>query len=765
MGTVKMTDATALEGGIASILSAKDSSVIKTVAIEGGLFKFTDLRVVNPLLKISAMGFETLLINIQTNKDQPLYDLGNITIAQQVLSLKGVQVDAHRPVLDYVNGNMKVDVQNGILTASSSAQELLSKVPGLTVDGDIVNVIGKGEAIIYYNGERITNERLRSLQPALIKNIEIITNPSSRYDAKGNAVINITGVRSKAEGFTGKIRQDFAVGDYSNEITDLSLDYRINRLSLSGGFNQRTLNRNISINSSYAQDKTSRLQYEGGSIYNSGVSADFIPTYRLGVDYQLDTLSRLSLEYNGNTTSERQHITNDNTLIFRTLDTSSFISTDNHSKVKWWNHSVSLNYSHTLDAKGSNIFAAIQYFEEQYRLNAGILQNIFHADASNFFNHSKERLLFYSARLDYEKKLNKRINITAGLKFTKAASSNRIDFLEEVQGELNEVDQYSNDYKYDEYLPAGYFELSGTLGKVRYNTGVRFEETIAKGFSNKKNIYLLDTSYISPFPFLSLRKTINNVEYGVSYATRIGRPTYDDLDPYVEYNGPSFVVKGSPQLKPSYTHSVEAYRQWHDYLVKIGASYIKNEISSSIYQFSDSGAVTIQKLNLHHSTSLYATVSVPFATKYWSADNTINVSYKRLTDDRFPEKGFNAFPVINLNTSHTFTIPSVFNIELLGNYSSEGNNGIVKTYTVLYTELGLSKKLFNNKLNARLVFQDAANTYYLKATQSYDGHRYTSKREFTNRLVRLSLNYSFGQSKGSAYKNKQAGQDAVDRAR
>lgn len=749
--------------GMVSVLKA-DSTLLKQGPLTNGKFEIENITEKAIAVKIYVMGYHPATINVVNDPFRTVLELGVVKIYRSSQKLNEVEITSRPPVINHVNGNVVVNVQDNILASSTTMEELFSKTPGLSSGGEGVTVTGKGEAIVYYNGQRITSERLKSLQVSQIKSIEIITNPSAKYDAQGKAIVRIAGKKITDNGLSGKIRQDFSQGDYFNSNTDLSLDYKLGKVVLSGGYNQRTFNRRTNITSSYRQLDTSHLMYNSNGQYDSYLKADFIPTYRLGISYDIDQRNNLSLEYNGNNTTQRRSIMNENHISFNRQVPDFYSLTQNESKISWNNNSVSLNYSRQLDDKGGNLLIAAQYFSEHYSLGADI-SNLEGKDALSFFlSNSKNRIKFYSFNADLEKKIFSGLNFMGGLKFTQATSSSIIDFRQWNNGDYHKLDNFSNDYVYDEYLPAAYAEAGGEIKGLKYSVGLRVEGTVSKGYSNKLQRYLLDSSYVNPFPYLSVSKKMGAATYGFSYATRLGRPSYDDLDPYIEYNGSSLVVKGSPALKPSYTHSLEIYREWKDYQVKFGYAYTKNEMSASIYQFSDSGSIAIQKVNLRDYNSIYLNISFPIEAGNLTSQNSVVISYDKLSDARFPNPGFNAFPVVSLNSINTYTIKGWFDIEGVLNYSTEGNNAIVRSYNILYMEAALSRKFFDKKLSTRLSFQDAFRTYREKTMQSYDSKEYINDRKITNRLVRLSITYKFGTQKNN-YRNKAAGQEAVDRAR
>jgi hypothetical protein len=751
-----------VEGASVTLLSAKDSAVILSGLAIGGKFKL-DVNTDQPLkLKISMVGlsdWDTIINNVNF---RPVIDLGIIKLSTSTKVLKQIEVTGRQQAFKVVDGNISVNVDNTLLSASNTVSELLSKTPGLSMKDEGVSVIGKGDAIIFYNGERIPAERLQALQVSQIKQIEIITNPSTKYDAEGKAVINIISKRKIEDGLLGRIRQNTSQGDFFTSATDLSLDYKLSKLAISGGFNFQTGTSNIKRISRFNVSDTAG--YQRNTVYNSRTHSKYIPTYRLGINYHIDSVSTFSIEYSGNKTVQDKRIDNQNNTVYvKDPVPVNYISVNN-SGIDLGSNAVSANYNRGLDKKGSNLFIGAQYFRQIYKYNSDIIQADTSDLTSHFNNNWYNRIRLISFRTDLEKVFSKQSKLMAGVKFAQASTVSDINFSEEQGGAWIKIDDQSPKFRFSENVPAAYVEYSHKFKDIRINGGVRTEMSVVKGYSGLERQTVIDTNYVNLFPFLKISRQKGKYEYTFSYSTRLHRPSYDDLDPFIEYHDPTEVVKGNPYLKPSYTHSLEISLSFNDYLFKVGYMRSRNEISPFIPSYLDSGRIEIQKFNMKLSNAAYLGVTMPINTKYWEVQNTINVSYTRLDDSRFNQQQNKIFPLFYVSTYHTFYIPHLFNVELLGEYSSRESNGFINNYHTVWTEMAVSRKFLHNKLNVRVSANDVINAFYTSGRTTYANRDNYYERRPSVRLVRLSLTYNFGKLKSADYKNVGAAKEEINRA-
>ncbi|NVM66966.1 hypothetical protein FHW88_005284 [Mucilaginibacter sp. SG538B] len=749
-----------IPSGNAYLLRPSDSRVLLSGSWYKGELNFpTDTGTF--MLKIVVQGYEDHIQKLENTAKDHILDLGTIRLKPKSIQLQEVNITSKPPVLSTSQGNTKIDIANSTLSSSSTIEELFSKLPGVVLDGQNASVVGKGEAIIYYNGDRITAEQLRAIPVERIKKISVVTNPSSKYDAQGNAVIDIEGKQNFSQGLLGEFRQIVQAGRFFNETTNLSMDYKANRLSISGGYTQNTLNRDVRVFSNY--NHVGDKSFNGDALINTHIRSAFIPTYRLGTSYEISSHDLVSFEYKGNNTREHQDVANHSNTYSSNDPLNQNVMVNNQGRTQWYNNSASLNYSHRLDSMGSRFLFAGQYFNEHEHDNYLIQQDGTAQNTENFSNENRDIVKIYSVRADFNKNFDKVNSVSAGFKFSGTRMNSLGDFNQIDSGKIEPITEFSNNYKFRENITAAYIEYKGGGKSLTYTIGGRLEHTATSGRSVLQNRSIIDTNYLNVYPNLHVAYKKNDLELGLDYSRRILRPSYDDLSPYVLYNGPTNIVKGSPTLTPAYTQSVSAYFQIKDYVVKAGYSKTRGEINT-IAEFGEIGEVLLQKLNLARHSTYFLNLTIPVKVGNWTSENNFNISYDRLSDSRFTRSLYSYKPLYYIYSYNNYVIPKLFSLDLLVNYSSSQANGLARTKDQLYTEIGISKKYLGKKLTIRLSGLDLFNSYTLNKSLSYNDSSYGVDRNVTLRSVKLSASLRFGKLKSTNYSNKAAAEDETDRA-
>ena len=214
-GTALTKDNKPIEFGNVIALSIKDSSLLKGVPFQNGDFKLDGILIDSVIIKISSIGYSDFVKAVVRQNSDSIINLGKIVLKEDN-TLSEITVSAKTPLFEMDGEKVKVNVEKTALNSAGNALDVLRRSPGIMVsNSDNVSVFGKGAAIIYLDGLLISStDILKSLPSNEIKSIEIIRNPSSKYDAAGMAVINITTIRNSLQGYTGNIIQNVLIGKY-----------------------------------------------------------------------------------------------------------------------------------------------------------------------------------------------------------------------------------------------------------------------------------------------------------------------------------------------------------------------------------------------------------------------------------------------------------------------------------------------------------------------------------------------------------------------
>jgi Outer membrane protein beta-barrel family len=763
--------------GSLSLINGKDSSLIKSAFLSGGSVLIQTERKEKILLRISANNYHDTLVVIRADTDESFFDAGTIYLQLKTQEQEAVTVRAKIPLFEQKPGGLvQVNVQKTMLAASNNILEVLSKSPNIQVKDKSISVVTKGEAALFLNGKLITPERLASIPVTQIDKIRIITNPGPKYDAAGKAVIDIITLLNPSEGWQGVISQNLTFARHPIYTSSYNVHYRKNRWSLMADYglnlgkdwNKRTNTRTIengiySFNSVYNHEENTRLTNISG--------------YRFGVEYATRKNNSFSIQYDGlyhmydldigTANNARQSNTNDFT----------YITTFNDGQTLNNNNAVSLNFSGSSGKSGSSFFAGVQYSFFKTRLYDLISEKIFKNNllAGNALrkNDGRNDIEIFSYQTDYSRPLKNGGLLEAGLKYAHVQSSGRILFSTKRDGDDIFIPDpvFSNNFTYAEKIPAGYLQYSKTAGKekkLKYNLGMRAELTDAKGFSARQNKNIIDSSYFNLFPSLSLNYAPGGRwNYDFSYAARINRPLYQDLDPFIWYLDSLSSFQGNPNTRPELTHSLEAVIAYRSYSLKAGYSHTRNAFRFIAQKGSNGpNTIVISKANIERLNSYFVTLLVPFEGKWWSTTNSVSLTLNKVVNTPMNFSVINSpIPQLYIYSFHKIKIPRVVNVETTFEYAGKTDDGIFRISPAYSFSLGLAKPLLNGRLITRALFSDVARTYREKGAARIGEITNTYDKKLNTFFARASIIYFFGKLQNVRYANKGVGKEQIDRVK
>ena len=756
--------------GNAIIMAPEDSSMIQGTPFFEGDFELSELSHRQVLLKLSSLAFQDTYLTV-TYEGQARVNLGDIVVAEAENELDEVMVVGQRSLVsEKADGSLEIQVANTTLATSTSVNEILGKSPGVVMnEDDEISIFGKGAAIVFINGLRVENERLSTLSPSNIESIEIISNPGPRYDAEGNAVINIITRRNVDQGAKGMVKNYLSYSDFGGpqNRTDLNYSYSRPRWTLNGNYayltgkDRRILETTRTRNTSedfFRSDLITDWQYEYNTFSNYGV----------GLQYSIHANHYWSFQYTGAYEAmggeqlSRNAITDREVGIYK-----STLQRDDQTL----KNNASANYYIQTDSLGSNLFVGAQYASYHDDFNYDISQN------STVEGGQRDDLILntgfndtdiLSVQADYSQVFNDKYQLELGVKYSKAAIRSNTAFFDIAEDESRTRDDaLSNDFDYDERVPAAYANLKGNLNAgVNYSVGLRGEYTDYALTTSVDGGKLMEDQYVNLFPNASVNASFSEEANGyLTYASRIIRAPYDALNPFVLYQDAFTSIQGNPDLQPSVVHAIElggAYRGWG---LKTAYTHTKDPIDGGAFQSDEDPRVYIlQRTNLSQGDTYTATLSKNINLAGWRSINNGSISYSNLIDDaqRF-EMGENR-PYYYLYSQNSVDIKDWFTLYVTGWYLSNKRDGINNEKDLSSVNVGLEKKLWHDQLVVNLDFNDIFHEV------RYDGEYTLGQTDIVyantvnTNYVRLSLTYNFGKLKEVSYQNKNVGESETQRA-
>lgn len=767
-GKVVNTEKGQLSGNVL-VLSATDSAFVTGASFVDTAFLLSNINRAEVLLKVSSLSYSDTIIRVAYN-GQANIDIGTIVLRLNKNELRAVTVVSKLPLVKYnTNGSLDVNVANTVLSASSSVTEILSKSPSVIENNGQISVFGKGEAIIFLNGRQITNERLASISPSTILKIEIIPNPSSKYDAEGKAVINIVTKARGDEGIMGSVSQHVTYTDFAGTNTQsfLDLSYVKGKFSLVGNYS-------LLLGKSREELHTIRTRPDPADYMKSDLTTDWrrkynnYSNYGLGMQYNINAKSNVTLAYNGFYEDQGGYIGSRNAITTNT-DNSFYASYNDKSEARG-NNSVMLNYNRTIDGKGSSLFIGSQY--SNFRSDIGDFitenRNTNGVDGVRYLKNNVDHdISISSSQIDYTKAFTASRKVDMGAKFSYVNTESATEFLiAENGGAYAKDEDLSSDFKYLEKISAAYLTYNDEImHKVNLGIGVRGEWTDYELNTSVSSGKSLSDKYFNIFPNVQINTAVTKkLKLRASYVSRITRPRYQALNPFVIYQDPFTTIEGNPNLIPEKTHAFEVGANYEKFDLRVGYNYTLDPIDVAALRGSGVNSYALKAINLDKGHSYFVALARTINIKWWTSVNSANLSYNKLLDNKYNFVLVKPQPQIYLYSSNTFNVKDWFRVQVLAWYLGRKKYGLYDDYSRYMVMAGLEKDFLNNKLKTRFLVNDifrrtnASGVYSVGQTDIY------YNRRFNNNYFRFIATWNFGQLKKSNYKVKSTGQSENNRA-
>lgn len=757
-----------------NLLNANDSSVVKTIfPNEQGNFAFHGVQYGKYRISAVLVGYEDassgdLDISAEAaSKEVPALILRNVNKVLAEVAVTAPQ----RPLVERKPDMLVVNVENSTLAAGNTAMDILERSPGVTVDKDEnISLMGKQGVTVMIDGKQthLSSEQLanllRNTDGNTIKSIELITNPSSKYDASGTAgMINIVLKKNRMAGTNGSLTVGAGYGFGHKANTSLNLNHKKGPLNVYGTYsymNNRGGNE-FDIFRSIVQsggDNTDFQQYTDFVRNNSSHS------YRAGIDYQTSDRNTIGVSLNGYA-SGNDNNNSSNTLIGRTvLSPDSTLTTSSVFDGKYTSLAINVNNQFAIDSNGRKLVADV--------------------DISRFSNHNQanynntlylpsgdmkdEPLLSRSdmptiidirvAKADYTHPFGKDNKIEAGLKYSNVASDNDMRFENQVDGEWQNAANRTNHFVYEEQVAAAYINYHTQLGKWGIQAGVRSEYTVSDGHSitlaNR-----IKRDYIDFFPSVFFNYNLSdNHQLGVSYSKRINRPNYGNLNPFEYFLDQYTFERGNPYLRPEYTHAFDfSYTLLQRYNLSAGYSRTNDVIAESMNQNDETKQTWVSRDNLAKQEIWYANVNAPIKiAKWWDTNSNLNAFYMAFDG---PLNGLHLHQgqfAWQLRSNHTFTIFPTFTAEASANYQSSLIYSVYRIGAQWSVDAGLNKSFYNKKANLKFSVSDIFDTRIQDVRTRFGGLHAIINQKNETRVARLTLTYNFGNLKNGARRETQS---------
>lgn len=770
-GNQKIIDASTI-----SLLKAKDSSLVKlAVTDKAGNFFFENVKEGNYLLLATSIGHSKTYSNsIELTLAKNSIDAGVLQLVPAEKSLKEVTVTSKKLFIERKLDKTIVNVDAMISNVGSTALEVLEKAPGVTVDKDgNISLKGKQGVMImldgkptYLSGPELTN-MLRNMSSNQLEQIEIMTNPSAKYDAAGRSgIINIKTKKNRQIGFNGSVNTAYTQGIYSRTSNSLSLNYKNGKVNLFSTLsaNYRNNYQELDIYRRYTNiDKTTKAIFEQNS-FSTRHRGNY--NAKIGADFYVSKKTTFGVVVSGNTNPQAQTGENTSYLKNNSGGVDSIVTAFSSEKSTWRGSSVNLNFRHVFDSTGREFTADADYV----RYKADKDQNFYNTSytsqwalktSDNLVGELPSDIKIYSAKMDYSHPLKKGGKIEAGVKSSFVETDNTAGYYN-VAGAVKTPDyDKTNRFDYKENINATYLNFSKEMKKWSIQAGLRLENTNYKGhqYGNPlKQDSSFDRSYTSLFPtlFVGYNPAEKN-QFSFSYGRRINRPDYEDLNPFLFFLDKYTYGAGNPFLRPMYSHVFEASHTYRQFLTTtLNYSHTKDLFSETFQQKDFATIVSQGNYGLMNDASISVSAQVPLA-KWWSMNVYTEAKYNQFKGLLYGDNVNVDATTFLANVSNQFKFKKGWSAEVSGFYRTKGIDGQIQVKALGQLTTAVQKQVLKNKGTLKFTVNDVLNSRNPRGEINFQNTEAKFRQYQDNRVATLGFTYRFGKPIKGIQKRKTGG--------
>ncbi|HSC54674.1 MAG TPA: TonB-dependent receptor [Phnomibacter sp.] len=753
---------------------AKDSSIVRSaITDKEGHFEFAAITAGNYFVKTSAMGFAESNSEKFELKDGETKSLAGMSLQAASKELQGVVVTAKKPVIEVHADKTIFNVESTITAQGSDALELLQKTPGVQVDNnENISMKGKTGVRIYVDGKMMQLSStelaayLKSINSNDIEAIEMISNPSAKYDASGNAgIINIRLKKNKKYGTNGSVNLGYVQGITPKGNGSVNLNYRDKKINIFGnvGGNLGMRENNMELyriqNDTIYDQKTTNTNHNKSM--NAKVGADFFAskTSTFGV------LATINFN-DGDWGSESKTPIYDE----KSGQLSRTLVARNSIPGKRTNANFNANYRYA-DTTGRELNVDVDYgfFNGEGRStqpNLYLNPDGSFNELNVYGNYTPTTIDIFTVKADMEQPAWKG-KLGYGGKLSFVTTDNTFEFYNYVGTTPIQDLTKSNSFRYKENVNAAYVNYNRKLNeKWSVQAGLRLEQTNSDGLLTRADGKEQDDdrvkrNYLDYFPSGAITWNFNKTNtLNLTYSRRIDRPTYQELNPFENKLDEMTYQKGNAFLQPQYTDNVELTHTFKGFLnTSVGYSYVK-DYSTQVTDTTNGNATYIQERNLASQQIINFSIGAPLNfVKWWGGYANVWYNYQ-IFDGQFDNGHINTkIPMYGVYLQNSFTLNKKgTKAELSGWFNGPSIwGGTWKTKPMGSVDIGFLQPILKNKASIKVSATDIFFTSYWRAVSDYGGLYIKGQGKNESRTFRVSFNWRFGSNEVKAARQRKTG--------
>ncbi|MDO7851743.1 TonB-dependent receptor domain-containing protein [Hymenobacter convexus] len=741
------------------LLRATDSSFVAGAqTLESGTFSIEKVPLGNYVLKASVVGYRVGLRAVALTAGAPTLDMGPLRLRVAATKLAEVVVKGERAIVSDNLDKKVIDVTKDLTSTGGTAADVLQNVPSVTVDQNgAVSLRGSSNVKVFVDGKP-TGVTLDQLPASSIQNIEVITNPSSRYDAEGTAgIINIVLKKQRQDGWNGQATATAGTGDKYN--TSLNLNYHQGKVNVFGSYDFREDRR-----TGYGSVRQRADTGLGTIVLNqdrSGVNYNTSHAVRLGLDYALtpDQTLTLAVQPRYNTQRSIEDIISSQT----NTTTNTPVALGNTNRYNTGHGSnkqadLSLDYRRVWPAQkrreltANAVYTPVSSSQTAYS-NVDYRNEVAwtNGNQNQYFDNQTDQA---SAQIDYVMPLGEKGRYELGAKSISRRYDNDYRYTSLPALKFDP----SNRFLYHEYIQAAYGTYANAAGAFSYQLGLRLEQTNTRGDQSLDvpNAHL-SRSYLSLFPSAVLAYDVSkDNRLQISYSRRVQRPNADELNPFTDRSDPLNLRTGNPLLFPEFVHALELgdqrffgagssvsgtafYRYEENTITNIRDPFFLDPVSNTI-------VTNNTRLNVGHEISYgLELVGTTNLTSIWKVNANAS-AFRRIIQGSVPTNvDFNNSNFVYSGRLNTTVSPTKkLDLQLSGNYRSPVVTAQGSRLTQLNFDFAAKQAVLKDKGNITLRVSDIFNTLQFNFNAYGPGFESLTRNKRESRVVYLGFTYRFG---------------------
>jgi hypothetical protein len=753
-----------------------DSLLVATsLSNPDGIFLFSEIEVGAYYTEVDVLGYrKSIHPNLTLSERSQSLNLGILELQLGPQQLHTVNIKLKKQLIERRDDKTIINVSASILSAGSTAMEILARIPGVTLDNE-GNVSLKGKPgvrimidgkLTYLSAAQLAN-LLRATTGNSIQTIEVIASPSAKYDATGTGgIINIKLKKDSSSGTNGTLTTGGGWGSYPKADIGLALNNRNRKVNIFGNFNYANNKQFENILLTRSANHATDITFFDQNARE--VSLRRNNNYKAGVDYFINANKTIGLTINGYANGY-----SGSSGVFTNIGNQpgaidSTVLAQNSFNGKYRNQTFNLNYTSVMDTLGQELSAD---------LDVSSVRNIATANYNNTFlgasglsyrnpilfrNFTPSKIDIFAAKLDYTLALPRKAKVETGIKSSLVNTDNNFRSEQKSDQQWKDNESQSNRFVYRENVNAAYINFRKEFNSTSLLLGLRTELTHTEG----KSVTLKDQvvrNYIDFFPSLSINQTLSKENtLSFTYSRRIDRPDYQSLNPFIYYSDLFTRSQGNPALRPQYANSFDLNYGYKNLHISLGYIRTRDVITTTLLTDVAKKAILFYEQNLASRRTFSLNLNNLFdLTDWWSSNNDATLYNSRFTNPELMGVPFeNKKTTLELSSIHTFKLSTTLNTEVAATYTSSQVYGTYLARPICGVDLGVGKSFADGRASIKLAINDLFDQRQIKIKSAMPSQDYQLSQKQESRVFRATFSYNFGSHLLKPVRNRSSGSTA-----